>query len=140
MEKLMFCLKKLNKKVLKRVVPCLLVFSLLVVANVFYFSIVTNELLRLTQGRSLYLVTLLVIQAVLFLNVLNTYLLTVLMDPGRFDKVKLDDNVKVSYSKIVQLKQVNVKTKWCSVSAEDRSIVASRTLHVIQLSRFFFCC
>lgn len=112
--------KKINGKAIKRPIPCLFAFTLLISATASYYSLVAPELLRLIDEYHWF--ALVSCQSALFLYVLVNFMIAVLIDPGRFQKFVIapddpnfNDDTKSPLYKTISIKNTAVKIKWCSV-------------------------
>lgn len=113
--------KKINRKAIKRPIPCLFAFTLLISATGSYYSLVAPELLRLIDEYHWF--ALVSIQSALFMFALVNFVIAVIIDPGRFQKFVIapddpnfNDDTKSPLYKTIQIKEIAVKIKWCSVS------------------------
>lgn len=117
-----FCnLKKINRKTLKRPLPCLFAWSLLISSSGAYYAIVAPRLLELLDDLTSW-IAILIAQSVIFLFVVVNFLVATLRDPGRFQKIVIapddpnfNDDTKSPLYKTVVIKKITVKIKWCSV-------------------------
>ena len=112
---------KITKKTLKRPLPCLFAWSLLISSTGVYFAFVSSELLSILDDFK-YWIVIMSIQCVLFSYVVINFLIATLRDPGRFPKViispddpSFNDDTKSPLYKTISIKKVNIKIKWCSV-------------------------
>lgn len=115
--------KRINCKAIKRPIPCLFAFTLLISGTGSYYSMVAPELLKLINN-FYYWAILVVLQSMLFLYVVINFLIATLIDPGRFQKVIIslddpnyNDDTKSPLYKMITIKNTTVKIKWCSVSS-----------------------
>jgi hypothetical protein len=114
--------KKINRKAIKRPIPCLFAFTLLISATGSYYSLVAPQVLELLDENFYYWSALMVGQTGLFLFVLSNFLIATLIDPGQFEKIVIapddpnfNDDTKSPLYKTIMIKQTTVKIKWCSV-------------------------
>lgn len=113
--------RSINRKAIKRPLPCLFAFTLLISATGSYYSLVAPELLRLIEN-FYHWSAIIVLQSILFLLVLVNFIIATLIDPGRFPKFVIapddpnfSDDTKSPLYKTILIKQTTVKIKWCSV-------------------------
>ena len=113
---------KVTKKTLKRPLPCLFAWTLLISATGVYFAFVSTELLSILDDFK-YWIVIVVLQCVLFTYVVTNFLIATLRDPGRFPKViilpddpNFSDDTKSPLYKTITIEKVNIKIKWCSVN------------------------
>lgn len=111
---------RINRKAIKRPIPCLFAFTLLISATGSYYSLVAPELLRIIVNFH-HWAALVTCQSILFLFVLVNFLIAILIDPGRFQKFIIspddpnyNDDTKSPLYKTIQIKNTTVKIKWCS--------------------------
>ena len=113
---------RITRKTLKRPLPCLFAWTLLVGSTGAYFALVSPKLLLILDENYLYWLAILAAQALVFVYVLVNFLVATLRDPGRFPKVVIspddpsfNDDTKSPLYKSVTIKKTQVKIKWCSV-------------------------
>ena len=113
---------KINRKTLKRPLPCLFAWTLLIGTTGAYFALVTPKLLILLEENYFYWLSIIAAQSIIFLYVLVNFLIATLRDPGRFPKViispddpSFNDDTKSPLYKSVTIRKTQVKIKWCSV-------------------------
>lgn len=115
---------KIIGKAIKRLIPCLVAWTLLVSSSGVYFAFVATELYILMGKENLiYWIVLMNFQCILFLYVVVNFLIAILRDPGRFEKIiiseddpNFSDDTKSPLYKTVKIQKAAVKIKWCSVS------------------------
>jgi hypothetical protein len=117
-----FNFSKINRKTLKRPLPCLFAWTLLIGTTGAYFAMVSPKLLELLEFNYIYWFSVIGSQSIIFLYVLVNFLIATLRDPGRFPKViispddpSFNDDTKSPLYKTVTIKKTQVKIKWCSV-------------------------
>ncbi len=113
---------KINRKTLKRPLPCLFAWTLLIGTTGAYFAMVSPKLLELLEFNYFYWLSVIASQSIIFLYVLVNFLIATMRDPGRFPKVIIspddptfNDDTKSPLYKTVTIKKTQVKIKWCSV-------------------------
>lgn len=116
-----FNLKKINWSVIKRPLPCLFAWSLLISSTGAYYCTVAPRLIELIE-HYYHWAPILVAQSILFLYVVVNFLIAIFRDPGRFPKVVIspddptfNDDTKSPLYKTILVKKNNVKIKLCSV-------------------------
>ncbi len=109
--------KRINFKKIKRLLPCLFAWTLLLSTSGFYFLFVLVDLYNVFDKNFGYWLTVACIQMIiLFYTVLN-FLMATFRDPGKYPKLMDDSNDDVFKSplyKNVMIKNSMIKTKWCS--------------------------
>ncbi|RNA30272.1 palmitoyltransferase ZDHHC5-like [Brachionus plicatilis] len=112
--------KKVNWSAIKRPLPCLFAWSLLISSTGAYCSLVVPRLIDLLDD-FYHWASILVAQSILFLYVVVNFLVAIFRDPGRFPKVVIspddptfNDDTKSPLYKTVMIKKNNVKIKLCS--------------------------
>ena len=110
-------------KMIKRLIPCLVAWTILVGSTGSYFAFVAIELLSIMENNLIYWIVLIMIQSLIFLYVVVNFLIAILRDPGRFEKViissddpNFNDDAKSPLYKTIKIQKAQVKIKWCSVS------------------------
>ena len=114
---------KIIGKTIKRLIPCLVAWTLLVASSGVYFAFVASELLYILNN-FVYWIVLMFLHCVLFMYVIVNFLIAILRDPGRFEKIiisaddpNFNDDTKSPLYKTIKIQKAAVKIKWCSVSA-----------------------
>ena len=118
-----FNFSKINRKTLKRPLPCLFAWSLLIATTGAYFAMVSPKLFDILEQNYFYWISVVGVQFIIFLYVIVNFLIATLRDPGRFPKVVIspddptfNDDTKSPLYKSITIKKTQVKIKWCSVS------------------------
>ena len=115
---------KQTRKKIKRPLPCLFAWSLLIATSGAYFIFVSRTLLEEVLAKDLVSWTAIIsLQIVILSYVIINFLIAIFRDPGRFQKIVIppddptfnDDN-KCPLYRSITIKKASVKTKWCSVS------------------------
>lgn len=115
---------KQTRKKIKRPLPCLFAWSLLIATSGAYFVLVAPCLFEKVLNKDLVSWTAVVsLQIVVLVYVIINFLIAIFRDPGRFQKIVIppddptfnDDN-KCPLYRSIMIKKASVKTKWCSVS------------------------
>jgi hypothetical protein len=113
---------KIIGKTIKRLIPCLVAWTLLVASSGVYFAFVASELHNILNN-FFYWIILMFLHCVLFLYVIVNFLIAILRDPGRFEKIiisaddpNFNDDTKSPLYKTIKIQKAAVKIKWCSVS------------------------
>lgn len=128
---------KANRKRIKRPLPCLFAWMLLLSSTGAYYCLVTPQLYEIINDMTSWLV-LIVIQSVLFFNCVLNFSIAILRDPGRFRKFVIlpddpnyNDDTKSPLYKDIYIKGTKVKIKWCSVSLIIFSIMYNPILFML---------
>ena len=115
-------LSKINRKAIKRPLPCILAWVILVSATGSYYALVAPELYKILDDL-IYWIIILAIQSIIFIYVIANFLIATFRDPGRFQKIiispddpNFNDDTKSPLYKTISINKTNVKIKWCSVS------------------------
>jgi hypothetical protein len=113
---------KIVCKTIKRILPCLVAWTLLVGSSGVYFAFVATELVSILKDL-IYWIVLMNFQCILFLFLIVNFLIAILRDPGRFEKIVISpddpdfsDDTKSPLYKTIKIQKAAVKIKWCSVS------------------------
>ena len=130
-----FSLSKVNRKTLKRPLPCLFAWTLLIGTTGAYFAMVAPKLLEILDEDYLYWLSVVGAQSLIFVYVLVNFLIATMRDPGRFSKVVIspddpsfNDDTKSPLYKTVKIKNTQIKIKWCSVSVLYNIVVTLERL------------
>jgi hypothetical protein len=116
--------KCLTSKRIKRPLPCLFAWLILLSATAVYFGIIVNSFYEMITNDDIYYywISIFITQIVVFIFTAANFLIAIFRDPGRFKKIYLspddpaNDDTKYPLYKNIMIKNVSVKTKWCSVS------------------------
>jgi hypothetical protein len=115
-------LSKINRKAIKKPLPCLLAWIILVSATGSYYALVAPELYKILDDL-LYWIIILAVQSIIFFYVIVNFLIAIFRDPGRFQKIIIspddpnyNDDTKSPLYKTISINKTNIKIKWCSVS------------------------
>jgi palmitoyltransferase ZDHHC5/8 len=106
-----------NLKQVKRALPCLFAWSLLLTSTGVYFTLVLPEIFDILNENFIYWSCVLAIQFLIFIHTLMNFALATFKDPGRYakqDEDLNDDSFKSPLYKNILIKNNLVKTKWCS--------------------------
>ncbi|CAF0822742.1 unnamed protein product [Brachionus calyciflorus] len=113
-------LKKINMTAIKRPMPCLFAWSLLISSTGAYYTIISPRLYELLEDDFQW-IAILSVQSILFLYVIVNFLIAIFRDPGRFQKVVIlpddpnfNDDTKSPLYKTITVKTSVIKIKWCS--------------------------
>ena len=132
---------KINAKTLKRPLPCLFAWTLLIGATGCYYALVSTQLLNILDDFFLWS-GIIGLQSIIFLYVVINFLIAIFRDPGRFQKIiispddpNFNDDTKSPLHKTVTIIKTQVKIKWCSVSV---FFLAQVKLHLKQQLPYIF--
>ena len=116
-----FCCSREQRKAIKRPLPCLFAWIILVAATGAYFCLVTPQLYEAIGGDLIHWLVIVGIQALLFFYCVLNFLIAMVRDPGRFQKYVImpddpnfADDTKSPLYKSIAVRQTTVKIKWCS--------------------------
>jgi hypothetical protein len=115
------CCKRINRKAIKRPLPCIFAWIMLLGATGAYSYLVTPLFIKLVEFYTAY--SILLVQFIIFFYTCLNFMIAIFRDPGRFEKyvIRPDDpnfadDTKSPLYKSIQIRKSTVKIKWCSVS------------------------
>ena len=126
---------KQTRKAIKRPIPCLFAWSLLIGTTGCYFAICAPELLIVLNNDLNFWLPAMGTQCFFVLYSVINFIIATLRDPGRFPKYimadddPLNDDQKSPLYRTITIKRAQVKIKWCSVSylfCLDSSVIMIR--------------
>lgn len=111
---------KQTRKAIKRPIPCLFAWTLLIGTTGSYFALCAPDLLAVIDDLK-YWIVLMTVQGIFILYAVINFLIATLRDPGRFPKYIMNDDdpnfsddTKSPLYKTITIKKAQVKIKWCS--------------------------
>lgn len=111
---------KQTRKAIKRPIPCLFAWTILIGTTGCYFALVAPELLIVLNNDFNFWIPIMATQCFFILYATINFIIATLRDPGRFPKYfmadddPLNDDTKSPLYKTITIKKAQVKIKWCS--------------------------
>jgi hypothetical protein len=113
---------KIDRKALKRPIPCIFAWILLVGATGVYYFILARHLFKLFDNNLIYWSAIISAQSLIFIYVVINFVIATFRDPGKYPKTVIapddpnfNDDTKSPLYKVILIKNVQTKLKWCSV-------------------------
>lgn len=109
-----------TRKAIKRPIPCLFAWTLLIGTTGSYFALIAPELLIVLKNDFYFWIPIMATQCFFILYATINFIIATLRDPGRFPKYimadddPLNDDTKSPLYKTITIKKAQVKIKWCS--------------------------
>lgn len=127
---------KQTRKAIKRPIPCLFAWTLLIGTTGSYFALIAPELLIVLNNDFYFWIPMMATQCFFILYATINFIIATLRDPGRFPKYimadddPLNDDTKSPLYKTITIKKAQVKIKWCSVSLSTNPTLNNHQPHL----------